>query len=1126
MFECFENLHCNLGMFQSPALFCALLSVFAVDLICAEPAIVPLEIEVETILTREDPASSSLWFHPRVAVIPNSENSGQPEVVMTLQKLLGKSDFFSGLSVMKSSNLGKSWTEPTSPTELGWMVDEKVADVSIAVADVTPGYHASSGVVLAVGAQVRYSKEGKQLTDQYRSHQTAYAVLEKEGQWKSWRQLEMPKEVRFDFARSACAQWVEEPDGTVLLPFYVGESTKRPFSTTMVRCSFDGETLRYLEHGNFLELETMRGLYEPSLVYHENRYYVTMRNDHAAYVASSDDGLNFSDPKKWLFDNGEELGSYNTQAHWLESGGALFLTYTRKGANNDHVVRHRAPIFVAQVDLEKLVVIRNTEQIAVPERGATLGNFGVVKISENESWVTVGEGNVSAAAQKRGANGSVFLTRVRAGKAEESSVAKSGGPVRFSVMGCGPYTPLAERALAGYIKQENEAMTSEFIVHVGDIVTGKAKQWKEDQFIKVADILKQGNQIPTFIVPGDNEWTDHADPDKAWSWWDKHFMHLDKNWDTSALGPIQRQEVRPENFAFTRKGILFVGINKVGGVVYDEEAWKIRLKDDADWVKKQLSEHVSTNATVIFAQASAGGKLPDFVKALAPAAREYVKPILYIHADIHKWLLEEKKWADNITRLQLATIDEKFPPVQVSIDGGKNPSFHFDRRLENESWKIPAVDEKGVAWAIRGGGEGNDKIRGITATADGGVLVTGEITEDCNFGGHQLECNGSLDFFVAKIDVGGRVLWATSAGGPGIDRGYSVAAGPDGACLVTGHFESERFSLGEIELETSGDYDGFVARFNKNGVCMWAQRFGGVGYDYGHGIVGMKEGDFVVSGAITGTGTFGDLAIEGDSRKHAVLGRISPGGKWRWVKGIGATSISGHQVTVGAYDSIYLAGYSKGKVTWSKDVVTESAEQDVFVANYDEAGNFQWVRDAGGKSDGVATSIAVDELTGNVAIAGMFKDEAVFGAKTFTSRGGHDFFTAVFSGIGEPLGAFHGAGEGTDYGLDITAVKGGFVATGEFSNAADFAGKTLKGGGERDSWVAKIASDGSRVNAIKVLGGTDNDLSYAVTTTTDGAAVIAGAFRNVSTMGTTELESVKGNDLFVTKLVFQDEEEK
>ena len=57
----------------------------------------------------------------------------------------------------------------------------------------------------------------------------------------------------------------------------------------------------------------------------------------------------------------------------------MFLVYTRKGANNDHVFRHRAPLFIAQVDPGEAALIRSTERILVPERGARLGNFAVTK---------------------------------------------------------------------------------------------------------------------------------------------------------------------------------------------------------------------------------------------------------------------------------------------------------------------------------------------------------------------------------------------------------------------------------------------------------------------------------------------------------------------------------------------------------------------------------------------------------------------------------------------------------------------------------------------------------------------------------------------------------------------------
>lgn len=69
----------------------------------------------------------------------------------------------------------------------------------------------------------------------------------------------------------------------------------------------------------------------------------------------------------------------------------MFLVYTRRGANNDHVFRHRAPLFIGQVDPETLRVIRATERIAVPERGARPGNFGITEVSANETWIVTCE---------------------------------------------------------------------------------------------------------------------------------------------------------------------------------------------------------------------------------------------------------------------------------------------------------------------------------------------------------------------------------------------------------------------------------------------------------------------------------------------------------------------------------------------------------------------------------------------------------------------------------------------------------------------------------------------------------------------------------------------------------------
>ena len=138
-----------------------------------------------------------------------------------------------------------------------------------------------------------------------------------------------------------------------------------------------------------------------------------MRNDARGYVTSGTDGLHFDPIIPWEFDDGTELGSYNTQQHWLAHTDGLFLVYTRRGANNDHVFRHRAPLFMAQVNPQTLKVIRSTERILIPERGATLGNFGAVPITEQESWVTVNEGIWDDSIRARGAKGALYVARVR-----------------------------------------------------------------------------------------------------------------------------------------------------------------------------------------------------------------------------------------------------------------------------------------------------------------------------------------------------------------------------------------------------------------------------------------------------------------------------------------------------------------------------------------------------------------------------------------------------------------------------------------------------------------------------------------------------------------------------------------
>ncbi|MCC6585824.1 MAG: exo-alpha-sialidase [Bryobacterales bacterium] len=377
--------------------------------LCLAVEPLPFEVKVETLVGQTTPDWQ--WFHPRPAAIPGYGKAGAPLSLITIQKHLFASDYYSGLFTMTSGDFGKTWTGPVEVPELGWRKESDAVD--IAVADVTPGWHSKSGKLIAVGAQVRYDKKGNQLDDKPESHQTAYAVFDpKTRKWTTWKMIRMPAGQKFNFARSACAQWLEMDDGTVLLPFYFGPNATEPHSVTVAQFRFDGRELTYLRHGSEHELKVVRGLVEPSVVKYGGRYFLTVRNDLKGYVTVSNDGLHYQPLNEWTFDDGRELGSYNTQQHWLSHSDGLFLAYTRKGANNDHVIRHRAPLFLAQVDPEKLQVMRKTEKILLPERGATYGNFGAAAMTAEESWVTDAEGMFSKVAKERGALGRSLVARV------------------------------------------------------------------------------------------------------------------------------------------------------------------------------------------------------------------------------------------------------------------------------------------------------------------------------------------------------------------------------------------------------------------------------------------------------------------------------------------------------------------------------------------------------------------------------------------------------------------------------------------------------------------------------------------------------------------------------------------
>src|SRR5262249_6065890 len=152
--------------------------------------------------------------------------------------------------------------------------------------------------------------------------------------------------------------------------------------------------------------------------------------------------------------------------------------------------------------------------------------------------------------------------------------------------------------LERYVALVSADKKSDFLVHLGDIVSGTKKTWPESQYAKVAGILK-ASKIPVLIVPGDNEWNDLDDPDAGWKNWTKHFLHFERHFDGAPK--LAKQPERPEYFAWISEGVLMIGINLVGGRVHDNQEGKTRMQQGPQWFwKLMMKKSDKVRAVIIF----------------------------------------------------------------------------------------------------------------------------------------------------------------------------------------------------------------------------------------------------------------------------------------------------------------------------------------------------------------------------------------------------------------------------------------------------------------------------------------------------------------------------------------------
>ena len=150
---------------------------------------------------------------------------------------------------------------------------------------------------------------------------------------------------------------------------------------------------------------------------------------------------------------------------------------------------------------------------------------------------------------------------------------------------------------------------------------------------------------------------------------------------------------------------------------------------------------------------------------------------------------------------------------------------------------------------------------GLSCATDalGNVYMTGHTPSTSGIataGAHQTIYGGSsTDAFLVKFNSSGVIQWGTYYGGAGVDIGYSCATDASGNIYLAGDTQQQSFpasgisTIGAHQSTYGGGYsDGFLVKFDSNGLRQWGTYYGGNSLDVSFSCATDASGNVFMSG--------------------------------------------------------------------------------------------------------------------------------------------------------------------------------------------------------------------------------------------------------------------------------------
>lgn len=389
-------------------------------------------------------------------------------------------------------------------------------------------------------------------------------------------------------------------------------------------------------------------------------------------------------------------------------------------------------------------------------------------------------------------------------------------------------------------------------------------------------------------------------------------------------------------------------------------------------------------------------------------------------------------------------------------------------------------------WGTYFGGASDDYGWYCAVDSSSNVYVSGytySSTSIATTSAHQATYGQGGDAFLLKFGSTGKILWGTYYGGDKQDFGWSCAVDESLAVYLTGSTKSKTgiSTNSSHQSKVGGNVDGYLVKFDKNGVRQWGTYYGGASIDIIHCCATNKKNEVAIAGASHSSSQISTKGSHQESKGElddGFLAKFDAKGIRQWGTYYGGDATDGfYGCAFGASTELVVAGFTGSDTlmtTSGSHDSTYSSHFDALLIKFDNDGKRQWATYYGDSSFDVGTHCAVGPY-GSIFLTGYTKSAmsmaTIDGFRSYKYEL-FDAYLARFDKYGKRFtGTYYGyRGDDFAHSLAVDNDLNIYIAGSSDSHAliGTNDGQQRNHGGEFDAYVVHFKDSSTITTVLKV----------------------------------------------------------